>query len=72
MKYFGFVKEHDDYSISKSIHELIGDKNPINKNKDDILEYLQRGILAVPQMGCVDDAKAPLFGTCLLYTSRCV
>lgn len=63
MKYFGFVKEHDDHTASKSIHDLIIDGNSINDKRNETLEYLQKGILAVPQMGCVEDAKDPLFGT---------
>lgn len=62
MKYFGFIKEHDDYPISKSIHELIVDKSPINNHKDEVLEYLQKGTMSVFQMGCVEDAKDPLYG----------
>ena len=63
MKYFGFVKEHDDYPISKSIHDLIVDGNSINNNKDDVLKYLQKGVMAVNLMGCCENAKDPLFGT---------
>lgn len=64
MKYLGFIKEHDDYPIAESIHELIMDDYPISPHKDDVLEYLQKGIMVVPLMGCVDgDAKSPLFGT---------
>lgn len=61
MQYFGFIKEHDDYPISESIHQLIMDDNPISTHKDDVLEYLQKGVLAVSLMGCIDgDAKNPL------------
>ena len=63
MEYFGFVKEHDNHNASKSIHDLIIDGNSINDKRKETLEYLQKGILAVPQMGCVEDAKDPLFGT---------
>ena len=63
MKYFGFIKEHDDYEISNNINELIVDNNPIDNNKDLILQYLQKGIMAIPIMGCIEDAKDPLFGT---------
>ncbi|AZA78808.1 hypothetical protein EG347_15480 [Chryseobacterium sp. G0186] len=63
MKYFGFIKEHDDYSISKSIHEFITDEAPVNPYRDHVLEYLQNGVMAIPLMGCVEDAKDSLFGT---------
>lgn len=63
MKYFGFVKEHDNCKISNSITDLIIDDIPIHKKQKEVLEYLKKGVLAVPQMGCVDDAMNPLFGT---------
>lgn len=63
MKYFGFVKEHDEYSISKSIHELVLDGNSVNVHKDEVLKYLQKGVMAVDLMGGCENAKNPLFGT---------
>ncbi|UHO38124.1 hypothetical protein H5J24_21560 [Chryseobacterium capnotolerans] len=63
MKYFGFIREHDDYPISEGIHELISSTTSVDNNKDKVLAYLQRGIMAVPLMGCVENAKDPLFGT---------
>lgn len=63
MKYFGFIKEHDDYPISESIHDLISDYTHIDGNKDKVLEYLQKGIMGIPLMGCVENAKDPLFET---------
>lgn len=63
MKYFGFIKEHDDYDISKNIDELIPNNSVVDNNIDYVLEYLQKGIMAVPLMGCVENAKDPLFGT---------
>lgn len=63
MKYFGFIKEHDNYDISKTIDEMIVNNSPIDNNKDLILQYLQKGVMAIPLMGCVENAKDPLFGT---------
>ncbi|REC48840.1 hypothetical protein [Chryseobacterium pennipullorum] len=63
MKYFGFIKEHDDYSISKSIQELVSNNSTIDSNKDRVLDYLQKGIMVIPLMGFVENAKDPLFGT---------
>lgn len=61
MKYFGFIREHDDYTISKSIHDLIIDETSIDPHKADVLVYLQNGIMTIPLMGCVENAKNPLF-----------
>jgi len=63
MKYFGFVKEHDEYSISKSIHELIVDGTSVNPHNEEVIKYLQKGVLAVHLMGGCENAKDPLFGT---------
>ncbi|MGU3374355.1 hypothetical protein [Chryseobacterium sp. M5A1_1a] len=63
MKYFGFISEHDDYPISKSIHKLIVDGNYTNPHRVNVLKYLQKGIMAIPLMGCIENAKDPLFGT---------
>lgn len=63
MKYFGFIKEHDDYDMSKNIDELISNSTIVDDNLNDVLKYLQKGVMAVPLMGCVENAKDPLFGT---------
>lgn len=63
MKYFGFIKEHDDYDMSKNIDELISNSIIVDDNLNDVLKYLQKGVMAVPLMGCVENAKDPLFGT---------
>ncbi|MCS4304397.1 hypothetical protein M2372_003871 [Chryseobacterium sp. BIGb0232] len=49
--------------VSEGIHELISSTASIDNNKDKVLPYLQREIMAVPLMGCVKNAKNPLFGT---------
>lgn len=42
MKYFGFIKEHDDFTISESIHDLISGYTHIDCNKDKVLEYFTK------------------------------
>ncbi|MGE8432426.1 MULTISPECIES: hypothetical protein [Chryseobacterium] len=63
MKYFGFIREHDDYPISKSIHDLIIDETSIDPHRADVLVYLQNGTMTIPLMGFVENAKDPLFGS---------
>lgn len=63
MKYFGFVKEHENKSYSKKIKDLINDDNKENPHKEEVLKYLKEGELCVPFMGCVENAYDPNFNT---------
>jgi hypothetical protein len=63
MKYFGFIKEHENEDYAISIKDLIADKNIENPHKTEVLEYLKKGKLCVPFMGCVENANDPNFST---------
>jgi hypothetical protein len=59
MKYFGFVKEHENNSPSVSIKELVKESSSPQIEKEMILSYLKKGNQCVPLMGCVEDANDP-------------
>jgi hypothetical protein len=61
MKYFGFIKEHDNYEYSINIQDLIKEKNTENPHRKEVIEYLEKGKLCVAWMGCVEDAMNPRF-----------
>lgn len=61
MKYFGFIKEHDDYKYSVSIKDLIKEKNTESPHIKEVIEYLEKGNLCVAWMGGVEDAMNPRF-----------
>lgn len=63
MKYFGFIKEHDNYDYATSIKDLIVDDNIENPHKKEVIDYLKKGELCVPFMGCVENANDPNFNT---------
>ena len=63
MKYFGFIKEHDDEKYADSIKRMIMEENTENTYREDVLKYLKKGKLCVPFMGCVEDANNPKFNT---------
>jgi len=71
MKYFGFIKEHDKGEYSESISDLLlpGIENPERKN---VIDYLKKGVLCVPLMGTIEDAKDnnddSFIGYCAIYT----
>lgn len=56
MKYFGFIKEHNNNKFSVSIDNLI-DKDTTIKTEDRelVINYLKKGMLCVPLMGFVED-----------------
>ncbi len=61
MKYFGFIKEHDDSEFATSIKDLIIEGNEENSNRLEVLDFLRRGELCVAWMGCVENANDPNF-----------
>lgn len=61
MKYFGFIKEHDDYKYSVKIKDLIKEKNTQSPYREEVIEYLEKGNLCVAWMGGVEDAMSPRF-----------
>lgn len=61
MKYFGFIKEHDNYNYATSIKNLIAQENSENFHREEILQYLKKGKLCVAWMGFVEDAMNPRF-----------
>lgn len=63
MKYFGFIKENDEYKYAVSIKDLINEKNTEHPHRKEVLEYLKKGILCVAWMGCVENANDPNFNT---------
>ena len=63
MKYFGFIKEHDNDKYAVSIKDLIVDGNKENPHRKEVIEYLKKGELCVPFMGCVENANDPNFNT---------
>lgn len=63
MKYFGFIKEHENKNYAKSIKELMNDGNLENIYREEVLEYLKKGKLCVPFMGCVENVNHPNFNT---------
>lgn len=63
MKYFGFIKEHENKNYAKSIKELMIEGNVENVHRDEVLEYLKKGELCVPFMGCVENVLDPNFNT---------
>ncbi len=63
MKYFGFIKEHDNEDYSISIKDLINENNTENPYRLEVLEYLKKGELCVAWMGCVENANDSNFQT---------
>ncbi len=63
MKYFGFIKEHENEDFATSIKELITEDSIENPNRKEVLEYLKKGELCVAWMGCVENALDPNFKT---------
>ncbi|HEX8562685.1 MAG TPA: hypothetical protein VF676_06875 [Flavobacterium sp.] len=63
MKYFGFIKEHEDADYAVSMKDLIGESNCENPHRAEVLSYLEKGKLCVPFMGCVENANDPNFDT---------
>ena len=61
MKYFGFIKEHGDYDYATDIKDLVVDGNLENPKRDEIIKYLEKGVLCVAWMGFVEDALNPRF-----------
>jgi hypothetical protein len=61
MKYFGFIKEHDNYDFATSIKDLIVDGNIENPHRAEVLKYLKNGKLCADHMGFVEDAMNPRF-----------
>lgn len=53
MKYFGFIKEHDDFKHALEFSEML-DSNQISVD-EEIINYLMKGKLCVPFMGIIDD-----------------
>jgi len=41
MKYFGFIKEHENKNYAKSIKDLIIENNKENPYKEEVLKYLK-------------------------------
>ncbi|WP_430410996.1 hypothetical protein [Kordia sp.] len=63
MKYFGFIKEHENQRYAKSISELISSNTQENAHRKDVINYLKKGKLCVPLMGFVEDANDPYYDT---------
>lgn len=63
MKYFGFIKEHENEDYSISIKDLMIEGNTENQNRLKVIEYLKKGELCVPFMGCVENVNDPNFNT---------
>ena len=63
MKYFGFIKEHDQGNYAKNISELILSDQQENTHRNMVLEYLKKGELCVALMGFVENANSPYFDT---------
>lgn len=42
MKYFGFIKENDEYKYAVSIKDLINEKNTEHPHRKKVLEYLKK------------------------------
>lgn len=61
MEYFGFIIEHENEDYSKSIKDLINKGNSENQYRLTVIEYLKKGELCIPFMGCVEDANDPNF-----------
>jgi len=54
MKTIGFIKQFDGEDFSKEIEYYIK-KDEINKDRKMLIDYMQKGVLCVPLMGCVED-----------------
>lgn len=61
MKYFGFIKEHDNYDYAKPIADFKSDTE--NPHRQEVIDYLKKGKLCVPFMGCVENVFDPNFDT---------
>ncbi len=53
MKTVGYIKQFNEEDFSKEIEEYL--KEDINKDREMLIEYMQKGVLCVPLMGCVED-----------------
>ncbi|HRP89538.1 MAG TPA: hypothetical protein PKX92_05820 [Edaphocola sp.] len=63
MRLFGFIKENDSVEGSISIKDLIQEGGIESPYRKEVIDYLEKGKLCVPWMGCIEDANDPLFDT---------
>jgi hypothetical protein len=63
MKHVGFIKQHEgSLTFSKDIGYYTENTKP-HRDRDKIIDYLKKGNLCVPLMGCVENVMDPLFNT---------
>jgi hypothetical protein len=62
MKFVGFIKEFGTESFAKDLEEYYLNIDVENTYRQDIIQYIENGVMCVPFMGLVEDADEELMG----------
>jgi hypothetical protein len=68
MKFIGFIKEHDNDSFAKELRNFYLAENIGTSHRQEIIEYLKKGVMCVAFMGLVEDEDEELMGKISIYT----
>lgn len=62
MKFIGFIKEHDEYFFAKDLQKYYLADTEENKYRNEVLEYLKKGVLCAAIMGIAEDIDEERMG----------
>ncbi|SMP30273.1 hypothetical protein SAMN06264346_112110 [Chryseobacterium profundimaris] len=68
MKFIGFINKHDDYFFAKDLQKYYLADNEENTQRNEVIEYLKKGVLCGAIMSIAEDTDNERMGSVSAYT----